>query len=763
MTTYSQQLDVDLKRIINEIIIIKNENSDYTIKYFEPVDSIWIVVYLKKDEVKRRLSQEIIYKYFYTRLKKITVSTKNFTDKFKSIFLDFMPDFQSGWKVEKNIDANGNVVIQKRDYDFKLCLSGSYLIEDFPLREGITITPRWFAISQIKQRTIIKMSQEPDEEDSFIYYSGKYLPDNYNDVSSNVRFYFNINCESMDFDSNVLLFVKSVIKNINERFVPFIFKILRNKNKYNRADSAVLYVNKRHFYCIVDVVKSLSVEFESILNEDTTMFASKIGKGLGFAEQPPLDKNDGLHFIETPSFGMHRATIIADAMIDLIDANEQIKITKVRNFIDKPNLKSFGEAKYFYLNRTLFQYYKRYDLSHFEQNSLNSELLIAEKIAFKLYSESIWDFKGRCSWIAQQSQDTYHTLDTDFIEGLAGICVFLIYLFEITKKEIHRIFLEGTINTLDFKLADRYYFSDKDGNETNLRNGYYKGDLMPIYLLRKLKMGINTSNLFNQNIYSPQRIVNSIKNTNELGLWDGKSGTIIALLKLYEVDNDLIYKNKAIEIGDNLLNIQNIDTIEINVKNGTGGIILALLFLFEITQEEQYLDKAKFVVDEENKTKQNNNNKWRGIDNGEYGSPYFGRILVDMSISRMITEKYFDCGSDFEDTINLLMQMVEIEGEYDILDFEKGLFNYVNSEMIEQNSILKNEVLDIDNYINKIDELIDKDEIFCNSFSDVESKGFRPDLFHGYAGLGYFVLKYTQNEIKLPSILFPFFKEGKYL
>ena len=254
-----------------------------------------------------------------------------------------------------------------------------------------------------------------------------------------------------------------------------------------------------------------------------------------------------------------------------------------------------------------------------------------------------------------------------------------------------------------------------------------------------------------------------IKNTIELGLWDGKSGTIIALLKLYEVDNDLIYKNKAIEIGDNLLNIQNIDTIEINVKNGTGGIILALLFLFEITQEEQYLDKAKFVVDEENKTKQNNNNKWRGIDNGEYGSPYFGRILVDMSISRMITEKYFDCGSDFEDTINLLMQMVEIEGEYDILDFEKGLFNYVNSEMIEQNSILKNEVLDIDNYINKIDELIDKDEIFCNSFSDVESKGFRPDLFHGYAGLGYFVLKYTQNEIKLPSILFPFFKEGKYL
>jgi hypothetical protein len=759
---HSDQLIIDLQEIIDNVIISKNDDSSYDVKIFKNDKIKFKEFHFTKLEVNQKLSQEIIYYYFYKRLRNKIIREQDLTNKFRSIYNTFKPDCQSGWKIEKGTDNNGNVVIQKRDFDFKLALSGSFFVDEFPLKKGIDIFPRWFAITQIKEKLVIALAKEPEEEDSFIHYSGNHLPDNYGDVSSNIRFYFNLNCEANNFDSIITDFISTIITDFNERFIPFIFKILRNKSKFIRADSAVLYLNKRHFYCIFDLIKKLSHNFDSILNDETVMFALKIGKGIGFAEQPPLDENDKLDFITTPSFGMHRSAIITIAMIALVDENKDLNTTNLVKFLNNSQATSFGNADYFHLNHTLSKYNSRYFFSDFKGVVITKDSKIAEKIAFKLYSESIWDFSGRCNWLSYQSKGVYNTVDTDLIEGLAGICLFLNYLYDITKKEIHLTFLNATVKNLDYKLADRFYFTDKKHKrKKSIRNGYFKGDLMPIYILRKFRKGKWTNNYNIQKEYKPLERVNKLEDTNSLGLWDGRSGTIISLLKLFVLDKEVCYKEKAIELGEGLLNIESIDNIEINILNGTGGIILALLFLYHITNDENYITKAKYLANKENETK--SDGEWKGKDASEYYRPYIGNVLVDMPISRLISKEYFNSGTDLEEVMKSFLIKVNHHAKHDILDFKLGLFNFVNSELREQFDKYENEDFKVDLFLEKIEKFIQDDMIFCNSLSNEDSKGFRPDLFHGYAGLGYFVLKHTQNEIKLPSILFPFFKEGEFL
>ncbi|MDZ7897240.1 MAG: T3SS effector HopA1 family protein [Arcicella sp.] len=742
-----ETIKVDIETILTNIKIEKTEVNSLVFVATNPIDGqeVKVTEGNNLNELIQSLSNDVIYSLFYKKLRKlISNEDSDFTEKFKAKFIEHKGVFQEGWTVEKEADLNGNVIIKKYNYDYKLSLAGSYLIEDYPIRNGIAISPQWFTISQIKNNDIVSVARK-NEQDCYIHYSGNHLPDNYNDVSSNIRFYFNLNCEANEFDTKIFDFINFLFRSVNERYVPFLFKIIRFKSKFNRADSAVLYINNRHYYAIIDIIKSISFKFSEILGEDTVMFAQKIGKGIGFAEQPPFDKNDELSFLEITSFGMHRSEVIAKAIVELLKNNEELNYDNIEKILISYSKKSYSNLTNFHLNYTINKYNSRYFTTNYVENIQTENLKYAEKIAYKLYSESFWDFMRRCNWISLHENKSYQTLDIDLVEGLAGMCVFLYYLASITQKEVHHTFLAGTMKTLDYKMADKYEWSDKNGMKKTLRNGYFKGDLMAIYILRKF----GYSKYMNDNtFYDPQKVVNRIMNTEgKLGLWDGQSGTIISLLKLYSLDNNIgCYRTKAVELGDEFLQMDSIDRLEHNF-NGTCGVILALLSLHQDTQDEKYLMKAKFFLEAED-------NEKVIFDFLEETRPYIGEVMVDTIICRHIYKDFVEDGFNNQKYASGLKSLKEKLYNSGLFVKDKIHFNFINSEL---NQKLNDNLFEA-NFFQQIYEYIDKDIVVCDSKSEENRIGFRPNLFDGYAGLGYFLLQNEKNDIKFPSIIFPFFK-----
>jgi hypothetical protein len=79
---------------------------------------------------------------------------------------------------------------------------------------------------------------------------------------------------------------------------------LNNQLPFNRTDSAVLFLNKRFYRIVAELLVDIYEEIKDSLGAETPLFSKQVAPGIGLAEDP----NNG------ESFGMNRCRILAEGI-----------------------------------------------------------------------------------------------------------------------------------------------------------------------------------------------------------------------------------------------------------------------------------------------------------------------------------------------------------------------------------------------------------------------------------------------------------------
>jgi hypothetical protein len=119
-----------------------------------------------------------------------------------------------------------------------------------------------------------------------------------------VRIYFNLTPEG------AVAVMGSLTRWLNEKAIPFSFKVLYNPKDYGRNDSGVLYFDKSDYEAVRQVLQTLYKENESHFQSEVPLFTMQLAPGLGLAEEP--DRK----FVAQESFGMNRCQIVANGLLE---------------------------------------------------------------------------------------------------------------------------------------------------------------------------------------------------------------------------------------------------------------------------------------------------------------------------------------------------------------------------------------------------------------------------------------------------------------
>ena len=119
-----------------------------------------------------------------------------------------------------------------------------------------------------------------------------------------VRIYFNLT------SNGAVEVMGSLTQQLNDRDIPFDFKVLYNPQDYQRNDSGVLYFSKSNYGQVHRILQQVYQEHQSDFKAGVPLFTLQLAPGLALAEEP------GNEFAERENFGMNRCQIIADGLLE---------------------------------------------------------------------------------------------------------------------------------------------------------------------------------------------------------------------------------------------------------------------------------------------------------------------------------------------------------------------------------------------------------------------------------------------------------------
>jgi hypothetical protein len=118
-----------------------------------------------------------------------------------------------------------------------------------------------------------------------------------------VRIYFNLTPEG------AIAVMEDLTRQLNEKEIPFHFKVLYNPSDYNRYDSGVLYCDRLHYPLVRQILESIYRKHRSQFKPSVPLFTKLLAPGLALAEEP------NQKFAERESFGMNRCQIVANGFL----------------------------------------------------------------------------------------------------------------------------------------------------------------------------------------------------------------------------------------------------------------------------------------------------------------------------------------------------------------------------------------------------------------------------------------------------------------
>ena len=120
-----------------------------------------------------------------------------------------------------------------------------------------------------------------------------------------VRIYFNLSPDG------AVAVMDGLTTQLNALPISFTFKALYNPTDYGRCDSGVLYFDKHNYEVVRPVLERVYAENQSHFGDSVPLFTKLLAPGLALAEEP------NSKFTERESFGMNRCQIIANALLDV--------------------------------------------------------------------------------------------------------------------------------------------------------------------------------------------------------------------------------------------------------------------------------------------------------------------------------------------------------------------------------------------------------------------------------------------------------------
>ena len=179
---------------------------------------------------------------------------------------------------------------------------------------------------------------------------GSHLLNSSEDKSVLVRIYFNLTPDG------AVGMMGSLTRRLNEREIPFHFKVLYNPKDYQRHDSGVLYFDKSDYKAVGEVLKTVYAEHQSHFQPETPLFTLQIAPGLGLAEEPDQK------FAEQESFGMNRCQIVANGLLEAWHQGHDSSEKRMKAILQQFSLLGI-DLQCVYLNANSENIYKCLDIS----------------------------------------------------------------------------------------------------------------------------------------------------------------------------------------------------------------------------------------------------------------------------------------------------------------------------------------------------------------------------------------------------------------
>lgn len=194
--------------------------------------------------------------------------------------------WEAGW-VALQLLPNGQVLAERHGVRRTLW-PGEFLLRDGP---GMALRPQ-SNLSGFQARESHGM------QSGFYFAFGEAIADE-QDEGHQLRWYWNVSA------AGALLLLAQLTRRLNRFGLPFKFKCLNAAEHYIRQDAAVLYVHRRFFRLVRelldDILHGLGDEH---LGRETPLFTQAIRPGVAIAEDPRGGE----------SFGMHRCRVVAEGL-----------------------------------------------------------------------------------------------------------------------------------------------------------------------------------------------------------------------------------------------------------------------------------------------------------------------------------------------------------------------------------------------------------------------------------------------------------------
>lgn len=151
------------------------------------------------------------------------------------------------------------------------------------------------------------------------YFAFGETPGYSHELQDAVRFYWNIDA------AGALELMGQLTRRLNRFQIPFRFKCSNNRAFYYRIDSAILFVNRRHYYITAQLLAELYGAVQPHVRPETPLFTQPLAPGLAFAEEPATGE----------SFGMSRCRLLAEAVWSAYMSGSQTQAARLQAVRDQ--------------------------------------------------------------------------------------------------------------------------------------------------------------------------------------------------------------------------------------------------------------------------------------------------------------------------------------------------------------------------------------------------------------------------------------------
>jgi hypothetical protein len=192
--------------------------------------------------------------------------------------------WEHGWTIAQ-IHSGGQITAQRGNTSRSLW-PGQFLSKDGP-----------GARPRVGAQISIFYPRESTSLQSGFYYCFGETPEDESFALGLVRFYWNVGL------AGAPELVRALSARLNAFQVPFRFKCSVMPTQYDRTDVAVVYLAKRLFPFVADLLQEVHAAVRPHLGPEVPFFTWRLAPGIGVAEDPGNGE----------SFGQHRSRLLAEA------------------------------------------------------------------------------------------------------------------------------------------------------------------------------------------------------------------------------------------------------------------------------------------------------------------------------------------------------------------------------------------------------------------------------------------------------------------